>query len=161
MNERTIHDRLHALGPLVLRVGIAVVLLQNGVQRAAPMFHPTEAAPVETLATDVAQSTVAATSDGVLLNADWGSLFGLGEIAGAALLLLGFATRLVTAPVLVVLGYGLFSGFQPAWLPQNNAAMSLLAVACLSLLVSGSGRFGIRHRRLRSRTPALQDTTAS
>jgi uncharacterized membrane protein YphA (DoxX/SURF4 family) len=155
-------DRFHALGPLVLRVGIALILLHNGLQRTAVMFKQNTTPAVQTDAaalteqTDTAtptQPVVAATPEGVRFDADWALLLGVGELAAAGLLLIGLGTRLVVLPVLAVLGYGLFVGFAQASLPTNTAAMWLLAVACLSLLVSGGGSMAMRRRRRRARPP--------
>ena len=92
-----------------------------------------------------------ATADGVQLNADWLSLLSIGDLAAAGLLLLGLGTRLVTIPTLAVLGYGLFRGFPQGSLPQDTVAMSLLGVACLSLLVSGGGALSLGRLLFRRR----------
>ncbi len=146
MNERTVRDRFHALGPLVLRIGIALILVQNGLQRTAVMFGH-EGAPAMQADTIVPEQAVAATTpDGLQLRADWGMLLGAAELAAAALLLIGLTTRLVVLPTLAVLGYGLFAGFPEVLLPVNTTVMWLLAVACLSLFVSGGGSCALRRR---------------
>lgn len=135
MNERTLRDRLHALAPFILRMGIAAMLAQNGMHRAAPLVReaPTEA------------PSAAATTKGFTPSGDWGALLGVGELGAAALLAAGFFTRLCTLPMLAMLGYfwaranGGFSGSTAAGGVENAPAMMLLAIACLTLLVSGSG----------------------
>lgn len=151
MTERTLRDRLHALGPLVLRVGIAVVLLQDGLQRTGVMSLDHGPATVQEDAADPSQAAAVATADGVQLNADWLSLLGMGELAVAGLFLLGLGTRLVAIPMLAVLGYGLFQGFPQGSLPHNPMVMSLLGVACLSLLVSGGGAVSLGRMMFRRR----------
>lgn len=153
MNERTMRDRFHALGPLVLRVGIAFVLAHNGLERTAGMLQQNETLATQAEASAMTQAT--ATPEGIQFSADWGLLLGVGELAAAALLLIGLATRLVALPILAVLGYGLFAGFPDASLPTNTMAMWLLAVACLSLLVSGSGSLAL-HRRRHMPAPPVQ-----
>jgi uncharacterized membrane protein YphA (DoxX/SURF4 family) len=162
MNERTMRDRFHALGPLVLRAGIALILLHNGLQRTAVMFkqNTTPAVQTDTAAlieqTDTAAATqpvVAATPEGFRFDADWGLILGVGELAAAGLLLIGLGTRLVVLPVLAVLGFALFGASTQVPLPTNTTAMWLLVVACLSLLVSGGGSLAMRRRRRRALPP--------
>lgn len=145
MNERTMRDRFHALGPLVLRVGLAIVLAHNGLQRTAGFFEQDQTLATQAQAPPIARAE--ATPTGVQLMADWSMLLGMGELAAAALLLIGLCTRLVVLPTLAVLGYGLFVGFPDPSLPANTMAMWLLAVACLSLLVSGGGSLALRRRK--------------
>ena len=156
MNERTFHDRLHALGPFVLRVGIAVVLAHNGLQRAVGMFRDDGPQTASAAVAEASQALGTVTPDGIRVHADWASLLGIGEIAVAGLLVLGFATRLVAIPTLALLGYGLIVGFPQGRLPHDATAMILLAVACLSLLVSGGGCLSLGRPRLRSRSHSAQ-----
>jgi uncharacterized membrane protein YphA (DoxX/SURF4 family) len=150
MNERTMRDRLHALGPLVLRVGIALVLLHDGLGRAAGMFDRSAATAMDIDRPAVMQAAALATPEGVRFSADWGSLLGLGELAASGLLFVGLLTRLVTLPILGVLGYGLTAGFPQTSMPANTGAMLLLGAACLSLLVSGGGCLALRRPRRRA-----------
>lgn len=147
MNERTLRDRFHALGPLVLRVGIALIFLCDGLRRTAGMFQQDAASGAQTDTTALTKAVAAMTPDGIHFSADWASLLGVGEVAAAGLLFIGLATRLVVLPVLGVLSYGLFVGFAQASLPTNTTAMWVLAVTCLSLLVSGGGSLALRRRR--------------
>jgi len=147
MNERTMRDRLHALGPLVLRVGIALFLLHDGLGRAAGMFDRSAATVMEIDQPAAMQAAALATPEGVRFTADWGSLLGLGELAASGMLFLGLLTRLVTVPILGVLGYGLAVGFPQASMPANTAAMLLLGAACLSLFASGGGCLALRRPR--------------
>lgn len=147
MNERTWRDRFHALGPLVLRVGIAAVLLGDGMRRIDGFFHQEAVAMGPSEASTLARLVTAATPDGVQFSADWGSMLGAGELGAAGLLVIGFLTRLVVLPILGVIGYGLFAGFAQASMPTNDATMWLLGAACVSLLASGSGCFAPRLRR--------------
>ena len=152
MNERTNRDRFHALGPLVLRLGIAVVLAQQGLQHTAALFHAATPSSVQTGAATLIPASAAATMEGLRISADWGTVFGVGELVVAGLLLIGLLTRLVILAPLVVLGYGIFVGFPHASLAASSSAMWLLAVACLSLFVSGGGSLSLRRRR---RAPAV------
>lgn len=147
MNERTWRDRFHALGPLVLRVGIAAVLLGDGMNRIDGFFHQEAVAMGPSEASTLARLVTAATPDGVQFSADWGSMLGAGELGAGGLLVIGFLTRLVVLPILGVIGYGLFAGFAQASMPTNDATMWLLGAACVSLLASGSGCFAPRLRR--------------
>ena len=103
MNERTLRDRFHALGPLVLRVGIALILLCDGLQRPAGMFQQDAATGVQTETGALTKAVATMTPDGIRFNADWVTLLRVGEVVAAGLLLVGLATRLVVLPVLAVL----------------------------------------------------------
>lgn len=147
MNERTLRDRFHALGPLVLRVGIAAVLMGDGLNRIDGFFQPDPVAVEQSEASTLTRLVTAATPDGVQFGADWGSMLGAGELGAAGLLVIGLVTRLVVLPILGVIGYGLFAGFTQASMPTNDTTMWLLGAACVSLLTSGSGCFAPRLRR--------------
>ena len=149
MNERTWRDRFHALGPLVLRVGIAAVLMGDGLHRIEGFFQQDSAATGPSEASALTRLVTAATPDGVQFVADWGSMLGAGELGAAGLLMIGLVTRLVVLPILGVIGYGLFAGFAQASMPTNDTTMWLLGAACISLLASGSGCFAPRLRRRR------------
>ncbi|MCP4590500.1 MAG: DoxX family membrane protein [bacterium] len=159
MSERTLRDRFHALSPLVLRVGIAVILLQNGLQRTSWLHQPTgnlDPTTEMSIATDTLAKT---TPDGFRVNADWGSLLGAAELGVGAILIVGLLTRLVALLTLTVLGYGLVAGFAHASMPEPSTAMWLLTIACLSLLVSGSGCLSVHRRRRCPRTPESPRTS--
>ena len=154
MNQRTLRDHLHSLGPLVLRIGIAAVLIQSGVDRAAqllPRHEQTPAAATSAEPADVlpapAPAPVNAASDGVSFSAQWSSLLGIGELAAAAMLVIGLGTRLVALCMLGLAGYGAISGFPADALPQNTTAMAILAVVGVSLLLTGGGSLAIDNRR--------------
>ena len=147
MNERTWRDRFHALGPLVLRVGIAAVLMGDGLHRIEGFLQQDSAATGPSEASALTRLVTAATPDGVQFVADWGSMLGAGELGAAGLLMIGLVTRLVVLPILGVIGYGLFAGFAQASMPTNDTTMWLLGAACVSLLASGSGCFAPRLRR--------------
>lgn len=136
-------------------MGIAVVLLQDGLQRTGVMSPDHSPATVQEDAADPSQTAAVATADGVQLNADWPSLLGMAELAVAGLFLLGLGTRLVAISMLAVLGYGLSQGFPPGSPPQNPMAMSLISVACLSLLVSGGGALSLGRMMFRRRACVL------
>jgi uncharacterized membrane protein YphA (DoxX/SURF4 family) len=129
------------------------VLAHNGLQRTAGIFQQDHALATQAEAPAITRAT--ATPEGVQFSADWGSLLGVGEMVAAALLLIGLATRLVALPILAILGYAMFADLPDASLPTNTTAMWLLAVACLSLLVSGSGSLAV-HRRRCAPTPPPQ-----
>ena len=122
MDPRTFRDKLHALGPLVLRVGIALVLLQDGLQRSVGIFEQDALPAVQAEEAAPADSLAVASPEGVRVNADWGTLLGVGEVATGGLLFIGLFTRLVALPVLALLGYGLFVGFPYPELPTNTTA---------------------------------------
>ncbi len=154
MNERTMRDRFHAMGPLVLRVGIAVVLLQSGIQNTAELFQRADVPGLET-----ADSTTLAVASGadvtperVNFSLDWATILGIGELGTAGLLLIGLVTRLVVLPMLAVLAYGMTVGFPAALPPVNATTMLLLGVAGLSLFVSGGGCLAVRRRRRHPQT---------
>ena len=167
MNERTLRDRFHALGPLVLRVGIALILLQDGLGRTAAVFRQTPASVVQTGATGspadvsgpanaaaplrdtaaIPRNVAVATPEGIRFSADWASVLGIGELGAAAFLLIGLWTRLVALATLAVLGYALFVDLAPVSMPADAPAIWLLAAGFLSLLASGGGSLALRRRR--------------
>ncbi len=147
MNERTWRDRFHALGPLLLRVGIAAVLIGDGLHRIDGFFHQDATTTGPSEASALTRLVTAATPDGVQFSADWASMLGVGELGAAGLLVVGLLTRLAVLPILGVIGYGLFAGFTQASMPANDTTMWLLGAACVSLLASGSGCFAPRLRR--------------
>lgn len=146
MNERTLRDRFHALGPLVLRMGIAAVLMTNGLDRTRGVFQEETVAVGSADATTLSRLVTAATPDGFHVSADWASMLGIGEILAAGLLVIGWITRLVVLPVVAVLGYGLIAGFNHQSMPTDTTSMALLAAACFSLLASGAGCMAVRRR---------------
>jgi len=147
MNERTWRDRFHALGPLVLRIGIAAVLIGDGLNRVDGFFADPSVSAAEPAVTESSEPAAAATAEGVRFSADWGSMLGVGELGAAVLLVSGLLTRLVVLPILGVTGFGLLSGFSQASMPTNATSMLLLGVASVSLLVSGAGCLAFRFRR--------------
>jgi uncharacterized membrane protein YphA (DoxX/SURF4 family) len=157
MNERTLRDRLHALAPLILRLGVAAVLAQHGLHRATPLVVGPAADAANTTAAEprpigdphesaVPETTgAAAASTGFTLSGNGGALLGVGELAAAALLAAGVFTRLCTLPILAILGYSMartqgWLSLSPAlgW-SDDTTSLVLLAVACFSLLVCGGG----------------------
>lgn len=177
MNEKTSSDTLLRAAPLVLRLGVAAVLIYNGVNQTMTMFGA-----------ETGESFLA-NAQGVELAANWASLLGVGQLAVGGLLVVGFFTRLTSLAVLGAVGYCVLVGSgiippaagesvdlaaqgavnlasQDATAPASEAAVNLatqlfqtsgaslllLAAACGSLLVSGAGCLGLdtRHsRRLR------------
>ena len=178
MNERTSSDRLLRAAPLVLRWGIAAVLIYNGVNQAMAMFGA-----------ETGESFLA-NGQGVELTANWASVLGIGQLAVGGLLFVGLFTRLTSLGVLGLVSYCVLVGSgamapasaetaelaaqgamdlasQSATSPTGESAMSLatqlfqtsgaslllLAAACGSLLVSGAGCLGLdtrHHRRLKN-----------
>ena len=88
MSGITTSDRLLRAGPLVLRWGLAAILLYNGWNQASPMFG---AETGESFLADV---------QGIELSANWSSVLGIGQLAVGGLLFLGLFTRLVSLAVL-------------------------------------------------------------
>ena len=163
MTERTMRDRMQSLGALVLRVGIAAVLLQNGLERAGGLFELGDPQAAHVEAAGQAQPAAVATDEGVQLSMNWASLLGVGELLAAGLLFVGLGTRLVVVPVLAMVGYGLFHGFPDGPLPQNVTVLSLLGVAGVSLLISGGGACSLGRavcRRGRKTADPMQEPQA-
>jgi len=178
MNERTSSDRLLRAAPLVLRWGIAAVLIYNGANQAMAMFGA-----------ETGESFLA-NAQGVELTANWASVLGVGQLAVGGLLFVGLFTRLTSLAVLVLVSYCVLVGsgiMAPAGseaadlavqgaanlaeqgainltsqdatnlatqlFQTSGASLLLLAAACGSLLVSGAGCLGLdtrHHRRLKS-----------
>ena len=155
MSGMTTSDRFLRAGPLVLRWGLAAILLYNGWNQASPMFG---AETGESFLADV---------QGVELSANWGSVLGIGQLAVGGLLFLGLFTRLVSLAVLGGVGYCVYTVLAAA--PAESAAVAtepavslatqlfetsgasllLLAAACASLLLTGAGCIGLDTRRAR------------
>jgi uncharacterized membrane protein YphA (DoxX/SURF4 family) len=144
MNERTIRDRLHAMGPFVLRLSLAAILIQDGLVRGASLIDT--AAPA---VTDVAEASppTAVSATGLQFHATWPALLGIGEVAVGALLALGLLTRVVVLPVLCGLAFVMVGGLEHPAAPTNAPAMMLLAAGCLSLMCSGPGCLALGRRR--------------
>ncbi len=141
--ERTLSDRMHAIGPLVLRLGLAAVLAQHGLGLAGDLFDGRDS--VQTLIPDAAAATI----DGVRISAGWVTLMGIGELLTSGLLVLGLLTRIVVLPMIGMAAYGVVQGFPTAGLPTNQAAMLLVGAAGLSLLISGAGCLALTRPRPR------------
>lgn len=150
MNHRTWRDRLHALGPTVLRWGVAAVLILDGLRRTgwAPRSLAEVAPGMNTArpAEMLSQVVAAATQDGVQFTAQWANLLGIAELAASGLLFIGLLTRWVALPVAGLSAYGLVAGFSQPGLPSDAPAMALLGAAALSLMVSGGGFLSLRRR---------------
>ncbi len=158
MNERTVRDRMHALGPLVLRVGIALVLLQSGLQyvdgllaKSAPNAEAVGLAEAATL--HIAGADI--TPERVNFSLDWRSVLGIGELGTACLLFIGLFTRLAVMPMLVLLIYGMTAGFPDVLPPANPTTLLLLGVAGLSLFVTGGGCLCLGRRRCVTKTKEM------
>ena len=157
MSGMTTSDRFLRAGPLVLRWGLAAILLYNGWNQASPMFG---AETGESFLADV---------QGVELSANWGSVLGIGQLAVGGLLFLGLFTRLVSLAVLGGVGYCVYTvlaaapaepasaavATEPAvslatqLFETSGASLLLLAAACASLLLTGAGCIGLDTRRAR------------
>ncbi|MEE9293874.1 MAG: DoxX family protein [Phycisphaerae bacterium] len=156
MNEKSPSDRHLRLAPLVLRLGLAAVLLHSGIGQVAPIFGE-----------ETGQS-LSADGQGVALTANWNTVMGAAQLGIGTFLLAGFWTRWIALGVLGALGYGGFVALSTAGaetvsqvaqlFETNRGAILLLAAACASLLVSGAGCLGFdcrnRRRRLHSETIA-------
>ncbi len=145
MNEKTTSDWPLRSAPLVLRLGLAAILIYGGAQQVMPVFD-----------TESAQS-VSADTAGVALAADWSSVIGAAECGIGGLFLLGFLTRLTALGVLGGVGYSAYSAFTSAGeetlqfaaqeFEASRIPLLLLAAACASLLVSGAGCLGFDCRK--------------
>lgn len=158
MNELTLSDRLLRVSPLVLRLGLAAILIHGGIEQIAPMLSGESG------------ETLSASPDGVVVSANWTRVVGAGACVVGGLLLVGFLTRLTSMGVLGAIGYGAYESYASAGGEVINQAaemfnasqvpLMLLAVGCASLLVSGAGCVGFdsraaRLRRLRAETAAV------
>ncbi len=155
-------NRLLRAGPLVLRWGVAGILLYNGWNQASGMFG---AETTESFLADM---------PGIELSANWGSVLGCAQLAVGGLLFLGLFTRVVSLGVLAGVGYCIYSAVtgappipeaataastQPAvsvatqLFESSGASLLLLAVACASLLFTGAGTISLDTRGARTRGP--------
>lgn len=146
MNERTLGDRLHATGPLILRLAIATVLVVSGLQQTVGVPGLPETLQTGTSETPMEEFFASMSPDGIHITANWASLVGFGEVASGGLLALGLLTRPLVLLLMGAIGFGLSRGAVPGFDPT---ALCLLAGACLSLLVSGPGCFALRRPRQR------------
>ncbi len=162
MNELTLSDRLLRVSPLVLRLGLAAVLIQAGIDQVAPLLGGESG---ETLAANV---------EGVELAANWNSVMGAGACVVGAMLLLGFLTRLASLGVLGAIGYGAYesyssvAGVEGETISQaasvfeaGQVPLMLLAAGCASLLVSGAGCIGFDSRAARLRRLRAESIVAT
>ncbi|NOT00995.1 MAG: hypothetical protein HOP29_10240 [Phycisphaerales bacterium] len=141
MNATMGSDRMLRIAPLVLRLGIAAVLLTGGVRQISRMFGA-----------DTGES-VLADNAGLSISARWESVLGIAQAAVGGLLVLGLFTRLVSAAVIAGAGYGTYTLITASnaetmtpiaqALDGSGGAMLLLAAACASLLFSGAGCLGL------------------
>ncbi len=154
MNESTASNRLMRIAPLVLRLGIAAILIRGGWEQVAPSFSGETG---ETLSTD---------TEGVDVSANWNTLMGVASCGVGGLLAVGFLTRIVSLAVVGGVGYGAYEACTSVSVDgetlntaaqtfeASSGALLLLAAACASLLISGAGCLALdtrhRHRRAQS-----------
>ncbi len=145
MNKKDPSDSLLRLAPLVLRLGLAAILIYGGVQQVLPVFSPES------------DQSMSADTAGVALSANWTTVVGAAECGVGGLLVLGLLTRLTSLGVLAAVGYSAYTATASAgaetvqyaaqMFDTSRAPMLLLAVACASLLVSGAGCLGVDCRK--------------
>ena len=153
MNNTMSSDRLLRIAPLVLRWGVAAILIYNGLQQVTGMFGAERG---ESFLADIR---------GVELTANWESIVGAGQLAVGGLLAIGLLTRLTSLAVLGLAGYCVFAatgsaevetttaaaqetvGFAAQLFQTNGASLMMLAAVCGSLLVSGAGCLALDTRR--------------
>ncbi len=143
-DQQSIRDRLPHVSPLILRLGLAAVLLMHGLGQ------------LQGAGSGVEEEQAIVDADGVDVSAGWGALRGVGEISLAGLLGVGFLTRLTSLGLLAAVGLwantAILGGdagvLRILEIDQggSNGLMLLLAAAGLSLLVSGSGCLGLDRR---------------
>jgi uncharacterized membrane protein YphA (DoxX/SURF4 family) len=132
---------LAKLAPLVLRLGLAAVLVHSGWNQISPAFGGETG------------ETVAADAQGVAVAANWSSVIGGGQCLVGGLLLIGFFTRLVSLAVVGGVGYCAYTAMTAVdgeslsaaaqAMDAQGSALWLLAAACASLVVSGAGCLGL------------------
>ena len=154
MNDRGIRERMQAVAPLLLRLGVAALLAVHGVSQVSQV---TDGASPEQIVAD---------AGGINVAADWGTLMGVGELGVAGLWVMGLLTRLVTAGILAGIGVWAKSAIVDAdggaWAALTQSTDSipllvlLLAVVSLSLMVSGCGCLGLDGRLFRRKISAEQ-----
>jgi len=181
MIQSTSSDRLLRLAPLVLRSGVAAILIYNGFGQLSGLFG---AETGQSLLTD---------AQGISLTANWETVLGAAEMAVGGLLAIGFFTRLTSLVVLSGVGYCVYAsmgapapdvvvataheainqaapasaelatesavGLATQLFQSSAATILLLAAACGSLFVSGAGCFSLdtRHaRRTNAETATAQ-----
>ncbi len=164
-------DRLLRLAPLVLRSGVAAILIYNGFGQLSGLFGA-----------ETGQSLLA-DAQGISLTANWETVLGGAQMAVGGLLVLGFFTRLTSLVVLSGVGYCVYAGMAGAapdvvsataqeaisqvapvapaavelasdrsvglatqLFQSSGATILLLAAACASLFVSGAGCFSLDTR---------------
>jgi|GEM_PF-3734225 len=180
MNEKTSGHRLGNLSPVILRLGIAAALALHGIRQfntpsnatgdsavgdnVVPSVVDAKVPPVAVPAPAQGAEGVSFTQEGVSVETDWTQVVGVAEIVAAAMLVLGFLTRLTTFGLLCAAGYaGLMPGGGSSEgilaklgdiLPDaGDPTLLLLAGACFVLLMSGCGHAGLdkhvfhRHKR--------------
>jgi len=154
---------MHALGPLVLRVGVGLVLLQSGLQNSAGLLARWGSTQTPVAMTEVDTLPIAGADfmpEGLHFSLDWAGVLGIGELGTAGLLFMGLFTRLTVLPMLALLIYGMTSGFPEVLPPADSTTLLLLGVAGLSLFVTGGGCLCLGRRRGVARTndvPAKRD----
>ena len=149
--EKDWRDKLRALAPLVLRLGVATVLFQHGY---ATLLAPSGTDAVAAIAEQQSIS--------------FAQLAAIGELKIAVLLALGLATRIAALPVI---GVGVLAALPASCVGLTGSASEILRgiaphptvgalfVACgLTLLVSGCGWIGADNWFVRrKRNPPTED----
>lgn len=153
MNQATGSDRLLRMAPLVLRWSLAAILINSGVRQVMPLFGGETG------------QTIAASTNGVDISANWSNILGAGETLVGLSLVVGFLTRLTSLAVLSGIGYAGYSSCVNAggetlstaaqMFQSDRSAMLLMAAAFGSLLISGAGCVAFDGRKRRRADSAL------
>jgi uncharacterized membrane protein YphA (DoxX/SURF4 family) len=173
MNDAHPISRSSRLAPLVLRLGIAAILGYGGLRHfGVPGFSapatpaaPTEAAspitdiPItDIIGTEALPAITQGPADEVKVRFVRQDVIAVGELLAAAALTLGWFTRLCAMGMLAFVGAVSYAGLVGAGdsallqfgadiFQQNGHALALLAVASVSMLISGCGCLGVDKRR--------------
>lgn len=141
MNIVATSSPLLRAAPLILRLGMAGVLIYGGWEQLSQTFAGETG---ETLSAD---------AQGVAILANWNSVIGGGQCFVGLFLLLGLLTRAVSLAVVGGVGYAAYAATNAIEGETANiavqsfdaspGAMLLLAAGCASLLISGAGCLGL------------------
>ena len=155
MNQGLGPNKGLAIAPLVLRLGVAAILIQSGLTQVMPFAN------AET------GQTLLADAQGVEMTANWETIIGAVAMGVGALFAIGMLIRATALGTLAAVGYCVYAGTNGAIVELPAAetfsgqaaslaaqtfettgpALLLLGAAAASLLVSGAGCLGFDCRK--------------
>ena len=171
MNDAQPASRSSRLAPLVLRLGIAAILGYGGLkhfgmfERFAPASPAEAASPItdtpldDALDIDLLPAVNQGLANGVNVPLKPDHVIAGGQLLAAVVLALGWFTRFFATGILAFVGATSYAGlvgtgdiallqFGADIFQQQGHALALLAVGCVSLLISGCGCLGVDGRRV-------------